>query len=228
MEQIKDFFEHKTADIGYVVFLPKNYEKGKKYPLVTFLHGAGERGDGSEAMLERVFKHGLAKYANEGAEYPFVLLCPQCPEDIVWNNVVFALKALIDSVASEYGADENRIYCTGASMGGFGTWEMGLTYPDFFAAIAPICGGGLSWRALALTKMPIRAFHGDADSIVPIEHSYLMVDSINKKGGNARLTVFHGVNHNSWDPAYLETRVLEWLLEQNKENWHDGKRTKDF
>ena len=101
-------------------------------------------------------------------------------------------------------------------MGGFGTWEMGVTYPSFFAAIAPICGGGFSWRASALKDMPVWAFHGDADDVVPISYSQTMVDAVNAAGGNAKFTIFPGVNHNSWDPAYLDTNVVEWLLEQKR------------
>ena len=202
-------------EIGYYVFLPKDFKKEDKYPMIVFLHGAGERGNGKED-LKLVNVNALSKYASEGKEYPAILLCPQCPPNFVWNNVVIELKALIDSVAEEYGADKSRISITGISMGGFGTWEMGLTYPDFFSAIAPVCGGGLSWRCDLLKNMPVWAFHGDADTVVPPKNSYEMVDAVNAKGGHAKLTVFHGVGHGSWDSAYLETNVVEWLLSQKR------------
>ena len=202
-------------EIGYYVYLPKNFKKEDKYPMIVFLHGAGERGNGKED-LELVKINALCKYASEGKEYPAILLCPQCTKNFVWNNVVIELKALIDSVAEEYGADMSRISITGISMGGFGTWEMRLTYPDFFSAIAPVCGGGLSWRCDLLKNMPVWAFHGDADNVVPPKNSIEMVDAVNKNGGHAKLTLFHSVCHCSWDNAYLETNVVEWLLSQRR------------
>lgn len=204
--------------MGYYVFLPKDYEAGKKYPMIVFLHGAGERGNGRDE-LEKVFKHGLPKYAKEGMDIPALLVCPQCPAPFVWNNMVILLKKVIDSAAREYGADMSRISITGCSMGGFGTWEMGLTYPNYFSAIAPICGGGLSWRCGNLKDMPIWAFHGDADDTVPPKNSLEMVDSVNDKGGKAKLTVFHGVGHESWVPAYLETKLIDWLIAQRREDF---------
>ncbi|MBO5280853.1 MAG: dienelactone hydrolase family protein [Clostridia bacterium] len=204
------------VNLGSYVYLPEDFDASRKYPMVVFLHGAGERGDGSEQMLPLVCKNALPKYAEEGKEYPFILLCPQCPENIVWNNIVLSLKKLIDQIALEYNADAERIYCTGISMGGYGTWEMGIIYSDFFAAVAPVCGGGFVWRASQLKNMPVWAFHGDADNVVPLENSRMMVDGVNAAGGNAKFTVFPGVQHNSWDSAYLETDVIEWLLEQKR------------
>ena len=216
MKKVSGLYEGGEINVGYYVFLPENYDANKKYPLVLFLHGAGERGDGSEEKLPLVCVNALSKYAEEGEEYPFILLCPQCPENIVWNNIVLTLRALVDKIAAQYSVDPDRIVCTGLSMGGFGTWEMGVTYPDFFAAIAPVCGGGFSWRAALLKDMPVWAFHGDADSVVPISYSETMVEAIKKAGGNPKFTVFPGVNHNSWDSAYQTTDVVKWLTEQRK------------
>ncbi len=213
-------------DIGYYVFLPEDYSPEKKYPMVVFLHGAGERGNGKDELY-KIQKHALPKYAAAGKKFPFILLCPQCPGRVVWNNVVFELKALIDKVAEEYNADMSRIAITGISMGGFGTWEMGLTYSNYFCAIAPVCGGGLSWRCSNLMNTPVWAFHGDIDDAVPIKNSLEMVDSVNSKGGNAKLTIFHGVGHDSWDNAYLETTVLDWILTQKREDFGKNKEAYD-
>ncbi len=213
-------------DIGYYIFLPKDYSNEKKYPMIVFLHGAGERGNGKDE-LDKIKENALPHYASEGKEYPAILLCPQCPSRIVWNNIVFELKALIDKVAAEYNADMSRVSITGISMGGFGTWEMGLTFSSFFSAIAPVCGGGLSWRCENLKNTPVWAFHGDADGVVPPKNSIEMVDSVNAKGGNAKLTIFHGVEHNSWDSAYLETTVVDWLIEQKRENFPQNKEVLD-
>ena len=213
-------------DIGYYVYTPKDYSRDKKYPMIVFLHGAGERGNGKDE-LDKISKNALAKYAKEGREYPAILLCPQCPSRIVWNNIVFELKALIDKVAKDYNADMSRISITGISMGGFGTWEMGLTFSNFFSAIAPVCGGGLSWRCENLKNTPVWAFHGDADGTVPPKNSLEMVDSVNAKGGKAKLTIFHGVGHDSWDSAYLDTTVVDWLLSQKRDDFGKNKEAFD-
>lgn len=198
-------------DLGHIIYTPDNCTKG--LPLMVFLHGAGERGDD----LELVNVNAVPKLIKNGSiEVPAIVLCPQCPQNFVWNNLVIKLKALIDSVAKEYDVDLNKISITGISMGGYGTWEMGLTYPEFFCAIAPVCGGGLSWRCNALTKMPIWAHHGDADATVPVSNSLEMVDKVNAMGGHAKLTIYHGVGHNSWDPAYTETVLISWLLQQKR------------
>ncbi len=209
----KRYFESKyIGKLGYLLHVPSDLPKeGRR--LMVFLHGAGERGDD----LEKVKTHGVARLLAEGKEIPAVVICPQCPSDIVWTNIIFAVKELIDKIVNEFGIDKKFITITGISMGGFGTWEMGITYPDLFAAIAPVCGGGMSWRAGLLKDVPIWAFHGDCDPTVPIKNSLEMVDAVNKSGGNAKLTIFHGVEHNSWSSAYRETTVIDWLLSQRKD-----------
>lgn len=199
---------------GYFLYVPKNKDN-EKLPLIVFLHGAGERGNGT-TDLEKVKVHGLPKYVAEGNEYPAIILAPQCPEGRVWNNLIFALKELIDNVIDNYNVDINRISITGISMGGFGSWEMGISYPNLFSAIAPICGGGLSWRCEALKNIPIWAFHGDIDDVVPLKNSVEMVDAVNKIGGKARLTILHNIAHNSWEEAYTSSNVVDWLISQSK------------
>lgn len=203
-------------ELGYFVYEPKS-RTDEKMPLIVFLHDAGERGDG-KLELEKVKVHAIPKYISEGKEYPAVVLCPQCPKNLVWNNIVISLKKLIDKVIANYNIDPHRVSITGISMGGYGSWEMGITYPDFFSAIAPVCGGGFYWRGGNLVNMPVWAFHGDVDTVVPPENSFAMVDSVNRAGGNARLTVFHNIDHSSWDEAYLHTDVINWLISQRREN----------
>lgn len=198
--------------MGYYIYTP---QKSEKLPLIVFLHGAGERGNGT-TELEKVKTHGLPKYLNSGKEYPAIVLAPQCPEGRVWNNLIFALKELIDTVIENYNVDTDKISITGISMGGFGTWEMGISYPELFSAMAPICGGGLSWRCDRVKNIPIWAFHGDSDTVVPLKNSVEMVDSVNSVGGKAKLTIFHNVAHNSWEEAYTASNVIEWLLSQKK------------
>ena len=126
------------------------------------------------------------------------------------------LKELIDQIAEEYHVDRDRISITGYSMGGFGVWDMICTYPEMFSAAAPICGGGLSWRVGVLNKLPIRAFHGGADTVVPPVYSETMVETVKMIGGNATLTVYPGVEHNSWEPAYEQSDLIEWLIAQRR------------
>ncbi|MGI6279334.1 MAG: alpha/beta hydrolase-fold protein [Acutalibacteraceae bacterium] len=203
-------------EFGYYLYAP-NKEPDCKLPLIVFLHGSGERGNGT-TDLPLVNKNALPRYICEGSEYPAFVLCPQCPTGFVWNNLVIPLKQLIDKIAEEYPVDSERISITGISMGGYGTWEMGITYPNFFSCISPVCGGGFSWRTGLLKNEKIWAFHGDADNVVPLRNSLEMVDGVNKNGGNAKLTIFHGVEHNSWDSAYLETKIIDWLLGNKRES----------
>lgn len=207
---------NESLKLGYKVYLPDN-DSNNRLPLIVFLYGAGERGNGVDD-LEKLALVGIPKYINEGKSYPAIILMPQCPNGMVWNNIIFALKKLIDKVVTEYNVDNNRISVTGLSMGGFGTWELGLSYPNYFSALAPICGGGLSWRCSVLKDTPIWAFHGDADNVVPLNNSVEMVDAVNKNGGKARLTILHKVGHNSWDEAYNSSNLIEWLVSQKREN----------
>ena len=211
---MKKYNFERTAQnkIGYSVFLPDNYSSENKYPLILFLHGAGERGNGIDE-LDHACAAGLSKHLQSGAvSVNAIVLCPQCPKDRVWNQFVFDVKELCDNVVSQYPIDTKRISITGLSMGGFGTWEMGMTFPGYFSAMAPICGGGMAWRTPALKGKPIWAFHGNADPTVNISNSIDMVNGARKNGADVKFTIFDGVSHNSWDSAYLDTRVLEWLI----------------
>ena len=172
-----------------------------------FLHGAGERGR-DHALL---YRQGLPRYIREGIKsVDAITLCPQCPTEYIWNDIVIFLKDFIDSIIAEYQIDRTRVSLTGISMGGYGTWEMAMCYPEMFRKIAPVCGGGTPWRAWQI-QAKIRAFHGDLDDVVPPESSYQMVDAALNAGKDASLTIFHHVDHGSWDPAYLTTNVIDWL-----------------
>ena len=210
-----DFPKSNDNSIGYSIFLPTDYSLDTKTPMIVFLHGAGERGNGS-TELEKATAAGLSAHLKSGAiTVPAIVLCPQCPQNMVWNHFIFDLHALILNVAKEYNADFKKISITGLSMGGFGTWEMGMQFPSTFSAMAPICGGGMAWRTNALKGKPIWAFHGDADNVVDISNSNDMVSAARKNGAIVKYTIFSQVMHNSWDPAYLDTKVLEWLINQS-------------
>ena len=198
---------------NYLLSLPEDYEVGETLPMIVFLHGAGEVGT-TPASLQAT---GLMRLIKDGLPVRAVVLAPHLPNRRrVWNNLVDEIFELIDKTANELNVDKNRISITGLSMGGYGTWEMGICYRDYFSAMAPVCGGGLSWRAPDLVGMPIRTFHGDVDGTVPISVTYEMVNRINAAGGNVSFTILHNVSHNCWDYAYGETNLLEWLVAQDK------------
>lgn len=204
--------EHLTASvpvtIDYLLYLPKNYDDQESWPLVLFLHGSGERGEN----LDLVKKHGPPKRVAEGKQFPFILVSPQCPEHQSWSTR--KLSALLDAVIKKYHVDEDRVYVTGLSMGGYGTWAMGARFPARFAAIAPICGGGDPATAKALAKTPIWAFHGAKDPAVPVERSKEMVKAIKEAGGQAKLTIYPEARHDSWTVTYENPEFYKWLLGQ--------------
>ena len=204
----------KKYSYHYLKYLPKEYDGKKKFPLLLFLHGAGERG----SDLEKVTKHGPPKLIKQGKQFPFVVISPQCPKDTWWDANV--LDAMLDKIIESHAVDESRIYCTGLSMGGFGTWALGSTNPNRFAAFAPICGGGVdrtAFNAFEMWKKPVWVFHGDADKVVPLEESERMVKALRRRGGKPKFTIYKGVNHDSWTETYNNPKLYEWFLSHKKE-----------
>lgn len=205
---------HQSLRFNYLLYQPEEYKARQDWPLVLFLHGAGERGDN----LKLLTLHGLPKLVAAGQQFPFLIASPQCSEASWWPWEVERLKVFLDHLCEQYAVDRSRIYLTGLSMGGFGSWHLALRYPALFAAIAPICGGGEALPRLAerLIDLPVWAFHGDADELIPLAESERMVAAVNTAGGNARLTVYPGVGHNSWDQAYGEAELYTWFLAQRR------------
>lgn len=204
-------FEAKVpVELDYLLYLPKDYEEKDSWPLLLFLHGAGERGDN----LELVKKHGPPKLIANGHEFPFIVASPQCPKNSRW--VPTPLMALISDLESRYKVDSDRIYVTGLSMGGFGTWSLASYAPDRFAAIAPICGGGERWTAKQIAHLPVWTFHGTADRAVPVERTEVMVEALQRAGSNPKLTLYPDVGHDSWTQTYDNPKLYEWLLEQTR------------
>lgn len=196
-------------NFNYVKYLPKDYDSSKKYPLVFFLHGAGERGDD----LDVACRHGYMKHVREnGAEYPFIFVAPQCPDNKYWACYTESLIAFLDYISDSLPIDRERIYLTGLSMGGTGTWMLAMADRDRFAAIAPICGSGIYWYGEALINTPVMIYHGDCDDVVPVQDSISMMQSVNKRGGNAQINILYGVAHNAWDVAYQGDTLWSWLL----------------
>ncbi len=204
-------YEHKGGDwiFPFVEYVGEN--ENDVLPLVIQLHGAGERGDGSD--LEKVEWHGFTELFKT-KDYPVRVIMPQCPEDTFWAARVESILKFIEQLTDTYKTDKNRIYLTGLSMGGFGTWYTAMAAPDMFAAIAPVCGGGMDWNAHTL-NMPVWTFHGMDDDLVSPNYTELMVTALEKSGKNVKFTRLEGVGHNAWDYTY-DDELMSWLLSHSK------------
>jgi len=196
-----------SYEVNYLIYLPDGYNQtSKPWPLVLFLHGAGERGND----LEIVKRNGLPKLIDEGTEFPFILVSPQCPERTSWDNKL--LINLLDEIESKYNVDKRREYLTGLSMGGHATWSLAIQNPERFAAIIPVCGRGYSQDVYVLKDVPVWAFHGAKDDIVSIEDGKKMVDALEKAAGTVKFTIYPEANHDSWTETYNNPEIYDWLL----------------
>lgn len=211
----------RAVSLNYLLFLPKAYSaSGKqKWPLLYFLHGAGERG----TNVWKVATHGPPKLVRQQTDFPFIVLSPQCPPGQRWDND--SLLALLDDVTRNYRVDKSRVYLTGLSMGGYGTWSLGLAHPERFAAIAPICGGGERIAVLladpkkaeALKSLAVWAFHGAKDPVIKLEESERMVAALRKLGcKEVELTVYPEAKHDSWTETYANPRLYDWFLDHQR------------
>ncbi|MGB9623674.1 MAG: prolyl oligopeptidase family serine peptidase [Phycisphaerae bacterium] len=203
----------RTVECRYLLFLPEEYgrDRARRWPLLLFLHGAGERGDD----LNLLKRHGPPKIVEKDPHFPFIVVAPQCPA----NRFGFAndvLIALLDDVIARYAVDPDRVYVTGLSMGGYGTWSLACAYPERFAAIVPICGKGETWQAGNLKHVPVWAFHGAKDTVVPPEGSEKMVEAVRRNGGEAKLTIYPEAGHDSWTATYDNPELYEWLLKHRR------------
>ena len=218
------------ATLGYRFHAPANLEQGRRYPLVLFLHGAGERGD--DNVLQQV--HGvwpILSYMKE-KKIDGYLIAPQCPKGKRWVETPWDASShkmpkgpsesmklvleLLDKTLKECPVDERRVYVTGLSMGGYGTWDIVQRYPNLFAAAMPLCGGGDPALAHVMRDVPIWAFHGDCDKAVPVRRSRQMVSALWECDGNVRYREYPGVGHNCWDAAYSDAAVLDWFFSQRR------------
>lgn len=225
------FSPAKDKELKYRLMIPKGYSATgtEKYPLVLFLHGAGERGDDNTKQLV----HGTGDFAKDEnrQKYPCFVVAPQCPDGKRWVEVDWTLDAhkqpdesislvltreLLSALQKEFRVDSKRIYVTGLSMGGFGTWDLITRTPDVFAAAAPICAGADEALADRVTKLPIWAFHGDKDGVVKVARSRKMIAAIEKAGGKPKYTEYPGVDHNSWTRTYADPEFMVWLFAQRR------------
>lgn len=208
----------KQLVLNYLRYLPPEYgsQPGKKWPLILFLHGAGERGNN----LDLVKVHGIARVVGE-RDLPFATLSPQCPVNHWWSEYLPVLDALLTEAVETLNVDPQRIYLTGLSMGGFGTYHMAAEYPDRFAAIAPICGAG-PWmfgfpdRATEIKHIPAWIFHGALDEAVPVAASEVMAERLRKLGADVRLTIYPDLYHDSWTVTYNNPALYDWFLEHKR------------
>ncbi|WP_342155455.1 carboxylesterase family protein [Joostella sp. CR20] len=234
----KDNFVSNKDTLKYRVMLPDNFSTEKQYPLVLFLHGAGERGSDNESQLT----HGSKLFASEEnrKNFPAIVIFPQCPKNDYWSNadvdrsgqgvkLVFhddkkptkALQLtieLLQKYSEQPFVDTNKIYVVGLSMGGMGTFEILSRLPNTFAAAIPICGGGSESAVRKYAQTPLWVFHGAQDDVVNPIHSVKMVSAILNEGGHPKFTLFDTANHNSWDPAFSQPDFLPWLFAHERTN----------
>ncbi len=221
----KTYKSSKGESLSYRIHLPENMDAKKLYPLVLFFHGAGERGNDNKKQLIHGTKDILA-YSEKSNE-PVIIVAPQCPKGEQWVNTPWGADShkmpqkpsasmrlvigLLQEIRGTYPVDASRIYVTGLSMGGFGTWDIIQRMPDTFAAAMPVCGGGDTDMASAIQKIPISVFHGGSDTVVKTKRSRDMVTALKTVGGKVKYTEYKGVGHNSWDKAYRDEEPMKWL-----------------
>ncbi len=204
-----------SIDFEYLIYFPDDYhDEDKKFPLVLFLHGAGERGHN----VDLVKKHGIPKRIEEGENFPFITIAPQCRDGIWWSYTenIYILEKLMQNILLDLRVDKKRVYGTGLSMGGFGILELALSIPSLFTALVPICGGTITNNLQHLEKMPIWMFHGAEDDVIPIESSLLIYEYLKEKNENIHLTVYPNIMHDSWTITYENKEIYEWLLSFKK------------
>jgi predicted peptidase len=210
----------RQVTVPYLLFRPENYEAGgpRKWPLLVFLHGAGERG----TDLQLVTAHGPPKLVKDRPDFPFVVVSPQCPKGESWD--IEALDELLGDLLSREAIDPKQVYLTGLSMGGYGAWAWAAAHPERFAAIVPICGGGDPIRVRladgpqrqALAQLPVWAFHGAKDQVVMVTESERMVEAYRMVGNEPKLTVYPEANHDAWTETYADPALYDWLLQHHR------------
>jgi predicted peptidase len=215
-QQTKKYFKvEKSNDVFlesyFLLYLPEGYDSlDQQWPLLLFLHGSGERG----TMIELVKKHGPPKMIENGYQFPYIVVSPQCPEDQWWS--LDMLDMLLTEMVQRYKVDTTRIYITGLSMGGYAAWQLAIAYPDRFAAIVPVCGGADAQFAPLIKDLPIWAFHGAKDDVVPLSEEENMVNALKGLGSAVKFTVYPEAGHDAWTAAYNDEEMWKWLEAQHK------------
>jgi predicted peptidase len=218
MTQIPQHFEAQitqTVRLDYLLYLPADYgnDPMQRWPLILFLHGSGGRGSDLDLVRR---DGGIAHHSENGHDLPFIVVSPQCPADSHWTLHLDALNALLNDVAAHYGVDENRVYLTGMSLGGAGAWMLAGVYPERFAAVAPISARIVPLPLSRLRNLPIWAFHGEADDVIPVSEAQRTVDALKAIGGNVKLTIYPGVGHDLWAQVYNNPDLYAWFLSHKR------------
>jgi len=214
-KQVEQIFKTTdAAEVGYLLYLPENYKPGTSLPVMLFLHGRGE----SDGPMSVVAKWGPPQLVARGEKLPYILVSPQCPQEDNWSSPTqqARLTELLDSLVAKFGGNKDRIYLTGLSMGGSGSWRMAADHPERFAAVVPICGRGQSADGYKLKSLPIWVFCGDQDGVFKSNEE--LVQNIVKAGSQSiRFTSLENVGHNSWSAAYASPDLYQWLERQSLE-----------
>jgi predicted peptidase len=224
--QPRTFKNASNESLPYRLFIPLRYEKAKHYPLVLALHGGAGRGTDNLKQISagNYFGSHVWTTAAAQANSPCFVLAPQCPEEQMWTSIEKVRPSrpldlaveLLDEINRSFSVDQNRIYVTGQSMGGFATWALIAAHPNRFAAAVPICGGGDESQATKLTKTPVWAFHGSEDQSVSITRSRTMIEAIKRAGGNPKFTEYEHSGHVIWERVFAEPELLPWVFSQKR------------
>ena len=209
---MKEICHYSTID--YVMCFPDDYSPDKKYPLLIYLHGAGSRGGDISIVSDAVT--GPIGEINRGHRLPFIIAAPQCNAKM-WFEISETVLGFIDMVAARQDVDRTRIYLSGTSMGGYACWYFAMFRADLFAAILPVCGGGLPAFASYLKGLPVWAHHGALDNVVDVNESLAMVRQLRRLGSEVRLTIYPDREHDSWVPAFADPEVYTWLLTHRRD-----------
>lgn len=228
-------FSKGDQTLNYRILYPQDFSEDKKYPLIVFLHGRGERGDDNNAQL----LHGSRLFLDSIEKYPAVVIFPQCPLTDYWINASVSeevggqrvfnfytdpeprpplgmVMELMDELIEKDYIDDDRVYVSGLSLGGMGTWELLWRIPEKIAAALPICGGGVPAKAPEMVNVPLWIFHGVEDDVVPPHNSILMMNAVQAAGGKAKISLYPDVEHNSWDNAFAEPEFFKWMFSKTR------------
>lgn len=212
LEQMAFTRRHSKTGLPYLLHFPNEKTLSRPYPLILFLHGVLERGDD----LDRMKRYAILDVVTRDPDFPFFVAAPQCPAELSWSQLIPRLNSFLAELLERFPVDSQRIYLTGISMGGWGTWDFAAANPGRFAAIAPMCGGGDPVLAERLKKIPAWVFHGAQDDQVPVEASLEMVTALRQRGAEVKLTVYPDCGHDCWSRGYADPELYRWFLSRRK------------
>ena len=204
-------FQSKLHRYEYLKYYSYEENRGEVSPLLVYIHGAGSRGN----ELSQMSRVGPLGEIDKGRKIPALVVAPQCHKN-TWFDLFSVLEEFIEHIIKTENVDRQRVYICGISMGSYCAWQMAMSHPEWFAALVAVCGGGMYWNAERLKKLPIWAFHGECDDVVFAEESIKMVNAINRYGGNAKITTYPNTKHNSWEQAFSDDEMWEWMFSQKK------------